>query len=144
MKTRVLIALAIVAVAAPISSQAGTAATPKTKLCGQIKHGPRTTYTMMINNKKITGTTWTVFATGAPCSKAMTEARPILKWWKTAKVGASDYSAHGFGCNKEADRKGRSGSVGCSYAGGPSGANIELMMTGKYTIAQLKKMFFIH
>ena len=43
-------------------------------------------------------------------------------------------------CNKEADRYGKSGSTGCTYSGL---RNIELMMTGKYTIPQLKKLFYI-
>jgi hypothetical protein len=143
MHSRVLIATALAALAAAVGSQAGTtAATAKTKICGQVKHGPRTTYTTHILRKKLSGTTWTVFATGVPCSVSLKQAHPILKWFAKAKVGASDYNLNGFLCTKEDDGHGRSGSVGCVRPA--SHANLSVIMTGKYTIAQLKKMFHIH
>jgi hypothetical protein len=139
MRLRFLIALAT-AIGAAATSQAATAATPKTVICGQIKHGPHAAYTFMLNNRKLRGTTWTVFATGVPCAKAMKATPTILKWWAKAKIGASDFEALGFGCNKESDGHGRSGSAGCRYIGL---RNIELMMTGSYTVAQLKMLFFL-
>jgi hypothetical protein len=50
----------------------------------------------------------------------------------------------GFLCNKESDGRGRSGSAGCTYSKGPPLANIQLMMTGTYSVAQLKRLFFIN
>ncbi len=96
----------------------------------------------MLTNKKLSGTTWTVFATGAPCRAAMKAAPTILKWWAKAKIGASGFRAGGFTCSKESDGHGSSGAAGCTYSK-VSLANAELMMTGAYTIAQLKKLFFI-
>ena len=138
MSIRLLSATAIVAVVAAIVGQAASPAQPKTTICGQIKHGPRATYTLRLNNKKLSGNTWTVFSTGVPCSTAMKAAPKILKWWAKAKVGASNI-ANGFGCTKESDGHGRSGMVGCTHAKG----NVELVMTGSYTVAQLKRLFFI-
>ena len=142
MSIRLLSATAIVAVVAAIAGQAASPAQPKTTICGQIKHGPRATYTFMLTKKKLTGTTWTVFSTGVPCSAAMKATPAILRWWKKSKIGAI-YNANGFGCNKESDGRGSAGSAGCSYSKGPPLANIELMMTGSYTVAQLKRLFFI-
>ena len=143
MSIRLLSATAIVAVVAAIAGQAASPAQPKTTICGQIKHGPRTTYTSPLTKKKLSGTTWTVFSTGVPCSAAMKAAPKILKWWAKAKIDASDYNANGFGCIKESDGHGRAGSAGCTYSKGPPLANIELLMTGSYTVAQLKRLFFI-
>ena len=141
MYIRLLSAAAIVAVVAAVAGQAATAAQPKTTICGQIKHGPHATYTFQLNGKKLSGNTWTIFSTGVPCSAAMKAAPAILRWWTKAKVGASNI-ANGFGCNKESDGHGRSGSIGCIYSKGKL-ANIELMKTGSYTVAQLKRLFFI-
>jgi hypothetical protein len=137
-----IIALTIAAVLAGVSaSVASPAATSTpTKICGQIKHGPQVTYTSLVTHKKLTGNTWTVFATGVPCAKALQSAPAILKWFAKAKIGASNFKTGGFACNKESDGRGSAGSVGCSYTGLN---NIELIMTGQYSIAQLKKMFFI-
>ena len=52
----------------------------------------------------------------------------------------SNFDANGFGCNKESDGRGSAGSAGCAYKGL---SNIELIMTGSYTVAELKRMFFI-
>ena len=73
----------------------------------------------------------------------MKAAPAILRWWTKARIGASNYSANGFACHKETDGHGSSGSVGCTYSKGPPLSNIELMMTGSYTIAKLKRLFFI-
>ncbi len=135
-----LVTATTVAVALAIASQ-GAAAKPKTVICGQIKHGPHATYTSLLTHKKLSGNTWTVFATGVPCAKAMRGAPAILKWWKTAKVDDYKLKLAGFaGCNKESDGHGSSGTIGCTYSGLK---NIELIMTGSATIADLKRMFFI-
>lgn len=143
MHIRLLSATAVAVLVAAVAGTAATAAAPKTKVCGQIKRGPHATYTFLLTNKKLSGTTWTIFSTGAPCSTTMKTAPAILKWWKKSKVGASNYSADGFVCNKESDGHGSSGTVGCSYLKGPPLSTIELVMTGSYTVAQLKQMFFI-
>ena len=117
---------------------------PKTVICAQLKNGPHATYTMQLNRKRLNGTTWTVFATGVPCQKALTAAKVILKAWPQAKIDGDVYTGNGFGCTKESDGHGSAGTVGCSYNGPDHGLdNIELMMTGPYTIAQLKTMFYI-
>jgi hypothetical protein len=141
MRIRLVSAMAFAAVVAAIATQAAApAAQAKTVICSQIKNGPRATYTFRLNRKKVSGTTWTVFATGVPCAKAMSATPAILKWWAKAKIGASNFQVQGFGCNKEADGHGSSGSAGCIYKGL---SNIELIMTGSYTVAQLKRMFYI-
>jgi hypothetical protein len=121
------------------SAAAAAAATPKTVICGQIKNGPKVTYTSQVSRKKLSGSTWTVFATGVPCGKAMKASPSILKWWAKAKI-ESFVQTSGFTCTKESDGRGSAGSSGCIYSGL---SNIELIMTGPYTIAQLKQMFFI-
>ena len=143
MHTRVGSAIAIAATLAATGTQAGSAATPKTVICGQIKNGPHATYVQPVNHKKLTGTTWTVFATGAPCAAALKTAPAILKWWATAKIGASNFDQNGFSCNKESDGHGSAGTTGCYYSKGTNNPNIELMMTAAYTIPQLKAMFYI-
>jgi hypothetical protein len=140
MPIRMLSALAVAAIAFAACAQSTPAAKPKTVICGQIKHGPHATYTSLLTHKKLSGTTWTVFATGVPCAKSMGAAPAILKWWKTAKVDAYNLKLAGFSCTKESDGHGSSGTIGCSYSGLK---NIELIMTGSATIADLKRMFFI-
>jgi hypothetical protein len=124
-------ALAVSAVAAP---------TAKTSICGQVTHGPKATYTSLLLGKKISGTTWTVFATGVQCSVAMKAAPAILKWWAKAKIEAHATVA-GFSCNKESDGHGSAGSAGCLPVHGKPLANIELIMTGSMSLAQLKGLF---
>ena len=137
--------LTVLAVAAVIAGSTTSTASPaaaraKTKICGQIKHGPHTSYTSLVTRRKLTGTTWTVFATGVPCATAMKVAPAILKWFPTVKVDAYNFKLSGFLCTKENDGHGSSGSIGCHYQGLN---NIELIMTGSYSIAALKQMFFI-
>jgi hypothetical protein len=140
MRTRLIITAVIAAVVAAIASQTASPATPKTVICGQIKRGPHATYTSLLTHKKLSGTTWTVFATGVPCAKAMGAAPAILRWWAKAKVEAYNLKLSGFGCTKESDGHGSSGTIGCTYSGLK---NIELIMTGSASIADLKRMFFI-
>lgn len=140
MRKRLLVAI-VVAATAVVATQAASAATPKTVICGQIKHGPNATYTNQIL-KKQTGTTWTVFATGVPCAPALKSTPAILKLWAKAKI--EDYFRSGaFLCSKEDDGHGKSGSSGCSYSKGPALSSVELMMTGSYSVGQLKQMFYI-
>src|SRR5262245_9186193 len=106
----------IVLSAAAIGGVAGTAAgapaAPKTKICGQVKHGPHASYSSLLTHKKLAGTTWTVFSTGIPCTKAKSVAPAVLRWWKTAKVD-SHTTVKGFLCEKENDGHKHSGSTGC-------------------------------
>jgi hypothetical protein len=144
---RSALVVAVLATALPVAltvppAMAATT-TAKTKICGQVKHGPHAAYTTLVTHKQLSGTTWTVFSTGVPCSLATKTTPAILRWWAKAKVGAYDFSLNGFSCNKEDDGHGKSGTIGCSYSKGPPLANIELMMTGPYSIAQLKQLFFI-
>jgi hypothetical protein len=139
------IVVAAAALAALAGQAAGQRAAPlalKTKVCGQIKHGPHASYVSLLFHKKLSGTTWTVFSTGIPCRKTMKVAPAVLKWWKTAKVD-SHKTVKRFTCNKENDGHGHSGSSGCIPAttAYPALANFELIMTGKYTLAQLRALF---
>jgi hypothetical protein len=140
MRIRMVTTTVIVGGALAAIAGQGAAATPKTAICGQIKHGPHAAYTSLVTHKKLSGTTWTVFATGVPCGKALGAAPAILKWWRTAKVDAYNFKLSGFSCTKESDGHGSSGTIGCSYS---RLKNIELIMTGSATIADLKRMFFI-
>ena|SRR5712691_5869938 len=140
MQIRILTATAIAAAAAAIAAQAGSGASLKTALCGQVKKGPHASYTSLLTGRKLNGNTWTVFATGVPCTAAMRAAPAILRWWAKAKVDAHGTVA-GFTCNKEADRHGSSGMTGCLPLHGKPLANIELIMTASATIAQIKQLF---
>jgi hypothetical protein len=113
----------------------------KIQLCGQLK-GPYASYTGRFTGQKLTGSRWTVIATGVSCAKAMKAAPAILKWWAKARVGESSSGtlAGGYTCTKESDVHGRSGSAGCILSKGTS-QTIQLYMTGRYTLAQLKRMF---
>ena len=138
---RLLATMAIAALTACLLTQtASPAPAAKTSICGQIKHGPHATYTGMLTNTKVSGNTWTVFATGVTCSAAMKAAPPILKWWATAKIESSRTVA-GFSCTKESDGHGSAGSAGCTPLHGKPLANIELIMTGSMSTAQLKALF---
>jgi len=138
MRIRLLTAIAAGALVAGVAAQAGSAARPRITICGQIKHGPQVTYTTLITRRRLSGSTWTVIATGVPCAKAMAAAPVILRWWRTARIKGSVQNIAGFElCNKESDNHGSSGSAGCVYKGL---ANVELVMTGPVSIAQLKQL----
>ena len=139
------IALSAAAIGALTGQAAGSPAIslkPKTKICGQIKHGPYASYRSLLSGKTIKGTTWTVFSTGIPCKTTMKVAPAVLKWWKTAKVDGHK-TVKGFLCGKENDGKGHSGTTGCvpTKSGYPALSNFELIMTGKYTLAQIRSIF---
>lgn len=134
---RTTLALVVIALVAAVQAQA---ATPKTLLCGQVKHGPHAAYTSLLTGKKLSGNTWTVFATGVQCSAALKAAPTILKWWATAKI-ESHATVAGFTCGKESDGHGSAGSAGCLPVKGKPLANIELIMTGSMTVSQLKTLF---
>ena len=137
---RTTIALLVGTALLLFAATTASASTPKTKICGQVKHGPYARYTSLYTHVKLTGTTWTVFSTGVSCSSAMGAAPKILKWWAHAKIDTSAQVGV-FSCTKESDGHGSAGSAGCKAPHGLD--NIELIMTGKLTIAQLKKKFFI-
>ncbi len=132
---------AVLLLAALGAARATATSTAKIKLCGQIS-GPHATYVGRFSGKKLSGSRWTVIATGVPCAKAMKAAPTILKWWAKAAVGASSSGtlAGGYTCTKERDGHGSSGSAGCVLTNGNS-QTFQLYMTGPYTIAQLKKLF---
>jgi hypothetical protein len=139
------IALSAAAIGGLAGQAAGKPAAPlkiKIRICGQIKHGPHASYRSLLTGKTLKGTTWTVFSTRIPCSKAKSVAPSVLKWWKTAKVDAHK-TLKGFSCGKANDGRGHSGTAGCipTKGGYAALANFELLMTGKYTIGQIKAMF---
>jgi len=71
-----LISTALVAlVVAAVAGRPAPAAMPKTVICGQIEHGPHATYTSLLTKKRLSGTTWTVFATGVPLARLLGCAR---------------------------------------------------------------------
>lgn len=138
---RRLAALAAILILAGLAAGVGMAApTAMIQLCGQLK-GPYASYTSRFTGQKLTGSRWTVIANSAPCAEAMRAAPAILKWWARARVGQSSRGtlAGGYTCTKENDGHGRSGSAGCILTKGTGG--LQLYMTGKYTIAQLKRLF---
>jgi len=106
--TVVLAAAAIGGLAGQAAGQPATPRALKTKLCGQIKHGPYASYTSLLFRK--------------------VDAHATVK---------------GFTCSKENDGKRHSGTSGCIPAGNgyPALANFELIMTGKYTLAQIRALF---
>jgi hypothetical protein len=127
--------------AATLAGSAAAAPAAKITLCGQLS-GPHATYIGQLTGKKLSGSRWTVIATGVPCTTAMKAAPAILRWWAQARVDASSGGtlAGGYTCTKENDGHGSSGSAGCVLTKGNS-QTIQLYMTGPYTIAQLKQRF---
>ena len=123
---------------------ASEAVKPKSKICGQIKHGPYAAYRRA--GHRVRGTTWTVVAIDAPCRVSMRLAPQVLRWWAKAKLGATVSLNEGrrdwLVC-----RKPDAGTLGFPAAGcgfvDPSystHADIAILMTGKYTVAQVRKI----
>jgi hypothetical protein len=149
-RTTVLVA----ALAAALSLAAAQAdAASATKICGQIKNGPRASYWSLVSGiKQKGGTTWTVLATGVPCGKAVTGSKKLFAQWKTAKLGAPLKLA-GFTCVKMIDAsydgKGKSSGGGLCHVGTTPSSSVfspntfAFRMTGSYTVAQIKAFFHI-
>ena len=144
MGARVIAAVAVSAVVVATAANPASPAKPKTVVCGQIKAGPHVTYTTLVSHQKLSGSTWTVFATGVPCAKALSTAPSILRGWAKTAIGHVLFAGSGFTCTKESDGHGSAGSSGCAYNGPDHGLdNIELIMTGPYGVAQLKALYGI-
>ena len=112
-------------------------------LCGQIKNGPHDAWTATLRggkNKRLQGTTWTVTALLAPCSKAMKLARAVLPQWKKAKPDAPLKASGGWKCTKVGDIG--PGSVRESRGANCytlAGAQVAVTMYGSLSVAQIKK-----
>ena len=141
MHRAVILGAVVAALAALVVESASATPEAKITLCGQ-RSGPRTTYVTPLTKRKLSGSRWTVIATGVPCSRALEAAPAILRWWGKAAVGSSSSGtlAGGFTCTKERDGHGSSGSAGCVATKG-AGQIVQLYMTGPYTISQLTKLF---
>jgi len=76
---RISLLLAVAALLVPIAASASTAR-GGSKICGQ-KHGPYTAWTDVTPFGKFhyKGSTWTIFASGVTCSRAMAMAPAMLR-----------------------------------------------------------------
>ncbi len=141
---RSIVALVVVScVLLAVSSNAATSPSSGLQLCGQIKNGPADAWTATLRtgkNKRLQGTTWTVTALLAPCSKGMKLARAVLPQWKKVKPGAPLKASGGWKCAKVGDigpgsvRESRG--VNCYTL---AGAQVAVTMFGSLSIAQIKK-----
>ena len=101
---------------------------------------------------KSDGTTWTVIATGLPCSYALARTPGLLKQWAAARIGAALKLA-GFTCSKMTDQgysgQGTSSGGFLCHKGADPAASIfgpstfTARETNPYTIAQIKAFFGI-
>jgi hypothetical protein len=145
--------LAVLVLGAGTVSAGGLAAPPNTRVCGaQIKNGPAASYLSRVSGFKSKGTTWTVLATGVPCSYARAKTRGLLKQWAKAKLGAR-LSLAGAVCVKMID-SGYSGTGQSSggfichvVAGAPTSIfgqkTFAARETSPYSISQIKAFFGI-
>lgn len=133
---RISIALALAAGVIAASAAAAPALGPETHICGQVKHGPRVTWTFQLTGATLTGTTWTVFADpGIDCKFALRVTPGLLKQWGKAKP-ASNLSPGlaGWVCQRSPSTPGSRGIGSCIK----STSGFEFWMTGKLTLAQLR------
>jgi hypothetical protein len=123
-----------------------------TKVCGQIKNGPYASYWSLVSGIKSKGTTWTVLATGVPCSYALAKTPPLLKQWAKAKLGAP-LTLAGAACIKMIDRaysgSGRSSGGFMCHRGSGAPTNVfgpntfAARETNPYSVKQIKAFFGI-
>jgi hypothetical protein len=126
-----------------LAAQGLAAGNGKIKICGQ-KHGPETAWRVQIPGSKtfrFKGSTWTVFATGTPCSFALKAAPGLLSQWAKAKPGSRLVLPH-WVCVKNPSLaysgSGKSsGHIGCV---GPKGQVIAIVMYAPITLGQIKQI----
>lgn len=141
---RMAVALCIVAVAGICG---GALAAPSSigKICGQVRNGPYSAWTVQgrAGPLSLKGTTWTVAVfPGTSCSTAMKATPALLKQWAKAKPGQQLKPPAGFkGCGKLSSNgpEGRveSGGGQCYDA---AGSGFRFLMTGKLTKAQIQAL----
>ena len=122
-----------------------------TRVCGQMP-GPHASYLSRVSGIKSAGTTWTVIATGVPCSIALAKTPGLLRKWAAAKLGAS-LALTGNTCLKMIDTgysgtgTGSGGFLCHRGAGRPTTVfgprTFTARETSPYTIAQIKAFFGI-
>lgn len=130
--------LAVVALAAVAALGVPSPASPSaqaTQICGQLT-GPHASWKLTVPGHapiKLTGNRWTVFLTGAmPCAKALKLVPGVLKQWaKTPNKHLIKPGLTGYFCSRD----GSGGRGSCLK----SPLNITFMMTGPYTIAQIRQ-----
>jgi hypothetical protein len=123
--------LTAVAAAAPAATS--------TRACGQITHGPYANWVVKAPAQpqlRLTGTTWTVFATGRiSCTAAMKIGNTLLTRYRAARErsgGAIKPALKGFDvCGT------KPGQASCHDLRDAS--NITLFETGTYSLAQVKQ-----
>lgn len=146
----VLVLCPVAALTAP--AVAGpSAAPPNTRVCGQIT-GPHASYRSAVSGIRSSGTTWTVIATGVPCSYASSKAPGLLKQWPKARIGARLLLA-GYTCLKMKDGSysgtGTSSGGFLCHRGSTPGVSIfgqgtfTARETAPYSVAQIKAFFGI-
>jgi len=147
----------LVTTAAAFGATAGespAAAPAATKVCTQLTGAalPHASYLSVVSGVKSTGNTWTVLATGVPCSDAVRQAPGLLARWAKAKLGAT-IPWPGYTCLKMVDRTydgagASSGGLVCHKgAGAPASvfgpATFAVRETAPYSIPQVKAFFGI-
>ena len=138
MRARALLPLAtITAVAALALPSPASPAAQTTQICGQL-NGPHASWTLTLPGRKpikLTGNRWTVFLTGTmPCAKAVKVVPGLLKQWaKTSNQNLIKPGLTGYFCSRDS-----SGGQGACLKG--TSLNITFIMTGPYTIAQIRQL----
>jgi hypothetical protein len=93
--------------------------------------------------RTLTGTTWTVFATGAPCATAMKYGPQLLSFWTAHHKDFKPlHLPGGWMCSADHDQGvSGSGGVGCVDT---SADTIQLNMYGNHSLAQLAAFVAAH
>jgi hypothetical protein len=139
---RTLTVFATLTIAVGVLAGAATAApeVTKTKVCGQITHGPYANWVIKAPGQpqlRLVGTAWTVFATGRiSCATAMTVGKTLLARYPAARkrsTGAIKPMLEGFDtCGT------KSGQANCYDR--KHSSNVTLFETGTYSLAQIKQL----
>jgi hypothetical protein len=147
MRTTLAVASAVVALVG-LTAQAGAAST-KTIACGQLK-GPHASWMLpapvasaLHIGRTLSGTTWTVFATGAPCAMAMKYGPQLLTYWTAHHKDFKPLDLPGgWVCSADHDLGvSGSGGIGCV---GTSANTIQLNMYGDHSLAELSAFVAAH
>jgi hypothetical protein len=146
MRERLVVLVAVLGLFAAQAAAAPARPAARGVICGQIKNGPHAAFWSNVTNLKLKGRTWTVIATGMPCSYAIHVTPGLLTQWAKARIGAP-LRLHGGRCIKMTDRAYSgaglsSGGFVCRRGVGPltifASNTFAARMTDGWTTAQIK------
>ena len=138
MRTLGVLVTSLVALGVLAGSAIAAPTVTKTRVCGQVTHGPYANWVVPAQPPlRMVGTSWTVFATGqVGCAAALRVGRTLLAKYPAARktsTGAIKPALKGF------DRCGTApGRANCYDLGRSS--TVTLLETGTYSLAQIKRL----